>query len=304
MLVVSHWHDDHIKGVSKICKSCENARFALSSAMHQRDFFRFVNVVNKRPVYSYAGKSTDEIMQILNTLEKRKDTFGEHPHKWASIDKVLYADRISENGPDAKVIALSPSDHAVTTALIEIAKLIPRANTEIKVESAINPNLFAIALWVSIGNIRILLGSDLEEAAHPRGAWSVIANSENKPAGRADAFKVPHHGSQNAHCDDVYDRMLTGRHISVLTPFNHGNVVLPNDSDIRRLKKQKCSAVYMACKSSNRNFKHDSAVEKILKESTKSRKTLSSFGRITLRKRVSSNEDDWQIFTEGHAHEL
>lgn len=304
MLVVSHWHDDHIKGVGQICKSCENARFALSNAMHQRDFFRFVNVVNERPVYSYAGKSADEIMHILNAMVKRKEKSGEHPHIWASIDKVLYADRISDNGSDAKVTALSPSDHAVTTALIEIAKLIPRANTAIKVESTINPNLFAIALWVSIGNIRILLGSDLEEAAHPLGAWSVIANSGNKPAGKADAFKVSHHGSKNAHCDHVYDKMLTERHISVLTPFTHGKVVLPNDSDIRRLKKQKCSALYMACKSSSRTVKHDPAVEKILKESTKSRKTLSSFGRITLRKRVSSDDDDWQIFTEGHAYEL
>lgn len=304
MVVVSHWHDDHIKGAHQICRMCENARFAFSNAMHQRDFFRFVNVVNQRPVYSYAGKSADEIMRILGALGERIEKSGEHPHIWASSDKILYTDRLDVNGIEAKMVALSPSDHAVTAALIEIAELIPRANTEIRVQSAINPNLFAIALWISIGEIRVLLGSDLEEGAHPRGAWSVIANSENKPAGKADAFKVPHHGSQNAHCDQVYDKMLTDRHISVLTPFAHGNIILPKKSDVQRLKKQKCSAVYMACNASSKRTKTHSAVEKTLNESTKSRKTLGSFGHVTLRKAISSRKDNWQIITEGHAHEL
>jgi len=304
LLVVSHWHDDHIKGANEICQFCENAKLAVSHAMHQRDFFRFVNVVNQRPIYSYAGKSTDEIKQILDTMIKRKTSSGEHVYIWASSDKVLYSKRIESNGFNVKVVALSPSDHSITTASVEIAKLIPKANTEIKVESNINPNLFAVVLWISIGDIQILLGSDLEECGHPHGAWSVIANNKNGPNAMADVFKVPHHGSQNAYCNHVYDKMLTDRHISVLTPFTHGKVILPQDTDITRLKEQRCSDIYMACRVSTKSVKHDAVIEKILKESTKNRKTLNSFGCITLRKNVLDGSDDWKIIAKGHAHKL
>jgi len=304
LLIVSHWHSDHIKGASKICQLCENAKLALSHAMQAREFFRFINVINQRRTFNYTGESTDEISQVLETMIKRKQSSGEYSYIWASADKPLYFNKIDGNGSDVKVVALSPSDHSITTASVEIAKLIPKANTGIKVQSNINPNFFAVALWISIGNIQILLGSDLEERGHPRGAWSIIANNKNRPNGLADVFKVPHHGSQNAYCNNVYDKMLTDEHISVLTPFTHGKVVLPQDTDITRLKEQKCSGIYMTCKVSSKNVKHDAVVEKILRESTKSRKTLNSFGWVTLRKNVLDVSDDWKIITNGHAHKL
>lgn len=304
LLVISHWHDDHIKGFSQIYQSCINAKLSLSQAMHQKEFFRFVNVVHQRPIYSYAGKSTDEIKQILDTLLKRKESSGEYKCKWVSNDSILYNETIEINGSDAKIVALSPLDHSITTALVEISNLIPKANTEIRVNSNINPNHFAIVLWISIGDIHILLGSDLEERAHPKGAWSVIANNGNRPNAKADIFKVPHHGSKNAYCNLVYDKMLTNNHLSVLTPFTHGKVSLPNDSDIKRLKEEKCSGVYLACRFSCKKNKHDAVVEKMLKESTKRREILNSFGYITLRKNVSDEKDDWQIITQGHATKL
>lgn len=303
MFIVSHWHEDHIKGASLICQTCENAKIVLSQAMAQREFMRFINIVNQRPIYSYAGRSSDEIKKVLDTVMQRKKS-GEYECKWASTDRPLYSREIGYNGTEVSVVALSPSDHAITTSAIEIAKLVPKVNSKVRVSSNMNPNLFAVVLWLSLGNIQILLGSDLEERAHPRGAWSIIANNINRPKGLADVFKVPHHGSQNAHCNDVYDNMLADQHISVLTPFKHGKVSLPEATDVERLKKGKSSNIYMACKATTRNIKHDVVVEKILKESTKSRKTLNSFGSITLRKDMSGKPDGWQIFQNGHAHML
>ncbi|MBF0121079.1 MAG: hypothetical protein HQK79_19790 [Desulfobacterales bacterium] len=304
LLVISHWHDDHIEGFSRIYQLCINAKLALSQAMHQREFFRFINVVHQRPIYSYAGKSTDEIKQILDTMLNRKEISGEYKCKWVSNDSILYNEKIETKGSDAKIVALSPLDHSITTALVEISNLIPKANTQIRVNSSINPNHFAIVLWISIGDIHILLGSDLEERAHPKGAWSVIANNGTRPNDMADIFKVPHHGSQNAYCNLVYEKMLTDNHLSLLTPFTHGKVALPNHSDIKRLKEKKCSGLYLACRVSSKKNRHDAVVEKILKESTKSRETLNSFGYITLRKNVLDGKDDWQIITYGNATKL
>ncbi|MEE4359744.1 MAG: MBL fold metallo-hydrolase [Desulfococcaceae bacterium] len=303
MLVVSHWHEDHIKGLNEICRLCSDAEIVLSQAMGSKEFLRFVNVVNQRKIYSYAGKSTDEIKKILETVLKKKSS-GEFRVKWASADKPLYSKKINDELPIFNMISLSPLDHSITSASIEMAKKISASNTEITVQSATNPNHFAIVLWVSIGDTHILLGSDLEERAHPKGAWTVIANNENRHGLMADVFKVPHHGSENAYCKHVYDNMLTDKHLSVLTPFTWGKVTLPGEADIARLKEQKCSDIFMACRSSGKNTRHNSVVEKILKESTKSRKTLNSFGYITLRKNVSDGNSDWQIFTKGQAHKL
>ncbi|QTA82782.1 ribonuclease domain-containing protein [Desulfonema limicola] len=305
LLVVSHWHDDHIKGLSKIQEVCINAQLVLSQAMHQKEFFRFVNVIQQKKIYNYAGRNTDEIMRILENMLKRGERSGDFKCKWASMNTKLYSKKFKRNEViEKKVTALSPLDNSITNALIEISKLIPEANTETRVNSNINPNFFAIALWISLGDIQILLGSDLEESAHPKGAWSIIANDDNNwQKAKADVFKIPHHGSQNAYCPLVYEKMLTNRHIAILTPFSKGKVNLPNDADIIRLKEQKCSHIYMACKNSGKIKKHD-PVDKILNESTISRKTLNSFGSITLRKNVLDKSSDWQITKRHHAHEL
>jgi glyoxylase-like metal-dependent hydrolase (beta-lactamase superfamily II) len=38
LIIVSHWHDDHIRGLSSLLKACTAARFCASSALNSAEF--------------------------------------------------------------------------------------------------------------------------------------------------------------------------------------------------------------------------------------------------------------------------
>ena len=304
MLVVSHWDSDHIEGASTILEKCKNAKLVLSSAINCKEFCQFANIVNERPVYSSLSRGTDEILKIMSIGLDKKKRGEPYNFIWAKSNTPLYSDKNEGFGYSGKITSLSPSDHAITSAMIEIAKLIPREGSKIGHKSSIIPNLFSIVLWVSVEDKNILLGADLENRAHPDGAWAIIANDNFRPEGSADVFKIPHHGSENAYCHDVYENMLIKKHISILTPFKNGNIILPKDKDIARLKESGCSEVFMACQIPKKKYKHDSSVERTFKERTKKRETLNTFGFITVSKNLMDVNSQWKTSTFGQAYKL
>src|SRR5262245_39431332 len=42
LVVVSHWHDDHIRGISQVVQEAASARFACSGALQNEEFFTLV----------------------------------------------------------------------------------------------------------------------------------------------------------------------------------------------------------------------------------------------------------------------
>jgi hypothetical protein len=129
---------------------------------------------------------------------------------------------------------------------------------------AVSPNNVAVVLWVQVGNVGIILGSDLEESHSVTLGWQAIMNSTRRPAGRAHVFKVPHHGSENAHSDDVWDNLLEPSPIAVLTPYARGRKPLPSESDIARMKG-KTEQLYATARPGGwRSKSRDPAVERII----------------------------------------
>ena len=83
-----------------------------------------------------------------------------------------------------KIWTLSPSDAAFLKFLKSIGGLLPREGEAKTRVPSLSPNEAAVALWVEIGDIQLLLGSDVE-----KGAWAEILKSK-EPTGKASAFKV------------------------------------------------------------------------------------------------------------------
>ena len=94
----------------------------------------------------------------------------------------------------------------------------------------LSPNQVAIALWVKVDDIIVLLGSDLD-----RLGWNDILSSTERPTHNASAFKVEHHGSKSGHHLGVWRQLLDKHPYAVLTPWSRGGRILPNHSDVERI---------------------------------------------------------------------
>ena len=111
------------------------------------------------------------------------------------------------------------------------------------------------------------MGSDLEESSLPHTGWSAIVASPTRPRNLASVFKIPHHGSENAHSNDVWLHMLEKNALSLCTPYNR-KVTLPKSEDVERIYRFTDRAhISSTIRDKNLSSKRDSMVVKTIRES-------------------------------------
>ena len=185
--------------------------------------------------------------------------------------------------------SLSPSDKEYQNSILEFASLLPNHNDMIKVIPAPKRNNNSIVLWIDFNITQALLGSDLEETNDPHTGWTTIINSPVRPRGKAAIFKIPHHGSENAHNHDVWQEMVENSPVSILTSKIGGQGSIPKETDIARIKKNS-SEIYCTKVPHSQKFKRDHTVEKMLKVIAKKRTILGGdIGQIQIRFSDMSN---------------
>lgn len=260
LIVVSHWDDDHIGGLSQVVEHCTSAQFVLSSALRAPEFvgmtFKF-----KQGSSMPAGPGVREINAVFEILAERRATAT-----LASDSKLVFRMPGSKtgHGQDCQVWTLSPSSRQAMKALTELSKLMPKAG-ETKFRCvAQRPNHTTVVIWIEIGQTRFLLGGDLEETGDPKTGWSVIVASATRPPGLATVFKVPHHGSGNAHSNEVWEQMLIANPFAILTPWNRGSK-LPTPDDVDRINGLTEKAYSTAILRTQTARRRPQAVEKTLR---------------------------------------
>ena len=176
--------------------------------------------------------------------------------------------------------------------------LLPGMNRTKRRARSLSPNDVAVVLWVRVGDITVLLGSDLE-----RRGWVRILQSRERPPGQASVFKVPHHGSQNADEPDVWRQMLISEPVALVTPWQLGSNALPNRRDEQRI----CSCTPKAYVTARRNARGRSrpgVVDRTLRESgVRLRRMAMAPGAIRLRRPLDDGAL-WRVETFGTAYKL
>ena len=117
LVIATHWHDDHIRGLHKTVETCTNADFCCSSAHTTREFIKFFSAINGNKL---AGKSgTDELFE---TIEHR----SKHPKKIrkAIANTLLKRYPADTNMPLCEVWSLSPANDEVNNSLARVAEQI------------------------------------------------------------------------------------------------------------------------------------------------------------------------------------
>ncbi len=218
LIVASHWHDDHIRGMARLVEVCENARFCCAGVLCHEEFLAAVHALEGRHVGTF-GSGLREIHGAFFRLRQAA----------ATPTLALANRRIFARGA-CEAWALAPTDVVFLDFLQELRRLLPepgQAETRIR---SLSPNDVAVALWIAVGDIAVLLGSDLEQ----RG-WLSVLQDTARPTGTASVFKVPHHGGASAHEPGVWERLLEREPVAVLTPWRRGGSVLPTRRDRRRI---------------------------------------------------------------------
>lgn len=287
VFVISHWHCDHIRGASEVANKCENSQICFSHALVKDEFLTLIDIYSglEQPVLTDRQTSgTKEISSVIKTIRERcEKSRGDSPYNLVSADKRIYQKKYLNHS--VEVWALSPSSESIVNCLTEISKCISDAEKSgvRKVIPAPTQNHNAVVLLINInGDSKILLGSDLEETGNPRTGWSAIVQSQGRPQGKSQIFKIPHHGSANAHSHDVWDKMLDSDTIGLLTSKVGGSAI-PKNTDIRRLKTY-TSNLFSTSVPITKKEKYSSSVEKTIKGVMKKRRPLyGDMGHIQLR---------------------
>ncbi|WP_256831749.1 MBL fold metallo-hydrolase [Pseudomonas sp. Pse1] len=223
VIVITHFHDDHIAGANTLIETCQDAEVFISGALTYEESISYTLAHALGDVIVDRAKpSTYEIAKIIRSVGHRHVEF-------VGANQVLYR----KNG--VIVHSLSPSSRAVAQSRLLFSEFFLESQTQFrKLANKLHPNLCAIALHICNGTDTVLLGSDLEVSSDPALGWGAVILDKKKPQTVAAVFKVPHHGSQNGHSDDVVKKMLRVKPISILTTFDKSS--LPREEDIQRIK--------------------------------------------------------------------
>ena len=280
LVVATHWHDDHIRGMGDQVEVCRSASFCCAGVLTELEFLATMQALEGR--HQSEGRSgLRELYTVMRTLRERHAT----PILASGGHNVLVED-------DCHVYALSPSDSTHLDFLRAIYDSYGAAGHKKDRVPAFEPNEISVALWVAVDNTFILLGADLT-----RKGWTEVLKSPTRPTHRASAFKVPHHGAPDAHEPMVWSEMLKSNPYAVLTPWNKGGRNRPKAADARRMLSLTGHAYATAASSasSRRGKKRRGSVGRgVADANVHLRSATEPAGLIRLRTTIGT-DDDWSV---------
>lgn len=304
LIVISHWHDDHIRGLSEIVRVCDQATVCMSTALGSKDFIATVAKYEVRNMMNFKS-GAQEIFEIQKTLKEAGN--ARTPIKRAVADRPIYwlPSAQSGHGQDCGVYTLSPSDDRIDEFMTRIGSMIPKVRATKSRLQAPESNHNSVVLMITVGDSAILLGADLEETMGAYSGWSVIAASGIRPQKKSSLFKVPHHGSVTGHCDAVWDDMLEKYPIAVLSPWTLCGRKLPSNNDIDRIKGRTPSALSTTTLPPPRRRKRHGAVDKIVESlNIDLRESEPPMGIVRLRNFGGDISQRWSVEMFGPATQL
>lgn len=263
MLIVTHMHDDHIRGASDILDLAPQAELVLSSALLRDEFMTLVTM-SREFTSTQVSSGVDELRYIFERLAAREEGVRSAARgpTWAMAGQRLLQG-ISPAGVPFEVFALSPSSGSITLALKEISRLIP----EIRKGRRATPqseNEVSVALHAKCGDLSVVLGSDLEVTPDLGTGWRAVVSSNSRPREKARIVKVPHHGSKNADLHEFWDQMVEPSAHALVAPYRPSK--LPKSSDLNRLLGRTKDVFLTANVRGGKSPKRAPAVERTLRE--------------------------------------
>lgn len=290
LIIISHFHDDHIKGLHETIRSCKNAKVVISSALNTEEFKKYIDALSANGVEMAKTKEINNIMQLLRPLNTTNKLI------YAKRDCILYKSEIG-----IEVHALSPCDRDITSSNLDFSnslKVVGNLQEIATSAKLVNPNHYCVVTRVlspTSSNNEILLGADLEVS--DQTGWDAVCEAISSPKpNKAGLFKLPHHGSQTGYHERTWNELLKDKPISVLTTFDKSS--LPRTDMIEKYKEKSshvyCTSQPKSLEKSDAGFEKISGAVKILSKmgtSVKFSNSLCRFGYVSITKCLTPNPE-------------
>ena len=290
LVVVTHWHDDHIKGMADLLEACTQASFCCAAALRNSEFLVQLGVLEGSED-TPSGHNMLELYNVMKQVVERGTTTT-----WASANRRIYSQE------DCEVWSLSPSDLMYETFLRRMGTLLPRQGQPKRRIPSLEPNDASVVVLIEVGVTAVLLGADLEQAG-----WAIILDDEQRVGRKASVFKVPHHGSEDAQDDRLWSEMLEESPFAVLAPWRKGGYALPTKQGARRILEFVDKAYITAppIPDLGRPIRRRSrTVTRTIEEAgVRLYSRVPSSAMVSLRKKIVSTSE-WSVELFGEAREL
>jgi hypothetical protein len=282
LVVATHWHDDHVRGISTAVDECTGAKFVSSAALKVDEVV--AGFGQQQPGrFGKVTSGVDELATVLKHLERAGDR---DRLRFAIANEVMY--RRTGDVP-CHVEALAPGHPAMQRAYDQLARELKAAMDNVTPRRVSKPerNDAAVVLWIEVANATILLGADLQETDEVETGWTAVIGCRPDPQRRSEVFKVPHHGSPNAYQPLVWRTLLIDEPEAVICPHHRGSTELPSEQDLELLCQQANVHVTAEPRRPTPSIRHGRP----------SRPAIPVFGRVTLRRRPG-DVCDWAVSYE------
>lgn len=264
VIIITHFHSDHISGIEQVLHACENAEVFITGALLSDEAYTYV--ASFAPDFDITDTKlpgTRAFKKVLSAISEKE-----------IVPREANEGQIAFRRNNVEAVCLSPSAAACHQARLDFSK----KYTEVQgkpfrqiADRKLSENLCAVAIHIEFPFGSILLGSDLEHSSKSNLGWEAVLSSTLFSPKKASIFKVPHHGSETGHHDEIVSKLLEPKPISILTTMNSSN--LPTADDVSRIKSYSGS-LYSTTPPKAKPPKRERAAEEALKAVAKKRQVL------------------------------
>jgi hypothetical protein len=227
--VITHFHDDHIKGAAELISHCPKSKVVIPDAWTEDVFRMFVATVSDDTSLARVSV-TKEIEKIFDLLQADKSRLFP-----VSELTALYPPP-AHRATTEFLTVMTPTIVRKTRFLVSLAESIEAGDTDAYAFCENNKNWTSICCILRYDGKYVFLGGDVENFA-PDFDLTAIHNSHLQPVPRYELVKLPHHGSRTSFCDELRALIDDDETIVAMTPYPRGRKQLPNTDTLDYLGK-------------------------------------------------------------------
>lgn len=261
-VICTHWHNDHILGLSSTLEQCENAKFCMPQVNNTALFLKYVGLDCEK-LKKGSISSLNEFQSCIDIVNARDAQI-----KRASSDTVVFSKDLKLNSGhkyQLQLSALSPSDSAVSNYDMELATLLNEFKISKVAVTEKKANEKSVALYLKFKNKSAILGADLEVNNNKDEGWLDVVNNSAVFDIKSIVYKVPHHGSSNGYRKEIYEHLIDDNAILKITPWNR-NDKLPQPEMLSAYKSHSDNVYITSPISlSTKSKKRDKSTDKLVK---------------------------------------